>query len=78
MRDLGASSCYSQTVIHPDKIRELIGTLAVQREAVSCKGMFLTTSTFSSGAAQLAKAEAIELVDGARFSQLLQTLDSRD
>jgi len=75
---LAQCKCYAQAVIHPDKIRELIGTLAVQREAVSCKGMFLTTSTFSSGAAQLAKAEAIELVDGARFSQLLQTLESRD
>lgn len=73
---LAQCKCYSKTVIQPDKIRELIGTLAVQREAVSCKGMFLTTSTFSSGAAQLAEAEGIELVDGARFSKFLEALVS--
>jgi len=74
---LAQCKCYSKTVIQPDKIRELIGTLAVQREAVSCKGMFLTTSTFSSGAAQLAKAEGIELVDGTGFSKLLEALESK-
>lgn len=63
--------CYRST-IQPDKIRELIGVLAIRREAVRCRGLFLTTSKYSSGALELALSEGIELIDGAKFVSLLE------
>ena len=58
----------------PDKkvgvaeVRELYGTM---QEKQSAKGVLVTSSTFTAGALKFAEGKSIELIDGARLSELL-------
>lgn len=59
--------------IGPDVVRELIGAIASSDRgmAISSRGMIITTSSFTSGAANEAIANGFELIDGFRFAKLL-------
>ena len=58
----------------PDKkvgvaeVRELYGTM---QEKQSAKGVLVTSSTFTAGALKFAEGKSIELIDGARLSELI-------
>jgi hypothetical protein len=63
--------CYApKNKVGPSVIRELVGTLKAQ--SAGTRGMVVTTSTFTSGARELAQSEGIRLMDGAEFAARLQ------
>jgi hypothetical protein len=59
--------------VGPDVVRELAGAIQLvgAGSAVTPKGVLVTSSTFTSGAVEAAIALGFELVDGARFANLL-------
>lgn len=52
-------------------VRDFYGALVADRKAV--KGVFLTTSTFTSQAREFAESVGIELIDGAGLKRLFGT-----
>jgi len=59
--------CYSpKTKIGPAIVRELIGALAPHQ---GTRGMLISTSSFTSGAREVADANAIRLMDGQEFAR---------
>ena len=60
--------CFSlDRKIGPNYIRELIGSLAAY--PAGTRGMFVTTTTFTEGALDLAAKHSIKTIDGERFTQ---------
>lgn len=60
--------------VGPDVVRELVGaiTSADRGSERSSRGMIITTSTFTSGAASEAITQDFRIVDGATFTHLVQ------
>jgi restriction system protein len=54
--------------IGPREIREFLGAL---QDAEAVKGVFITTSSFSSGARDLARRRRVVLIDGAELADLM-------
>ena len=50
------------------EVRELYGTM---QEKQSAKGVLVTSSTFTAGALKFAEGKSIELIDGARLSEMV-------
>ena len=64
--------CYAPThKVNPSKIREMKGVLSDYPHGT--RGMIVTTSSFTSGALEEAKAAEIRLVDGAEFVGLVES-----
>lgn len=59
--------------VGPDIVRELIGAIVASDRGMSTKsrGMIITSSSFTSGAASEAVANGFELIDGKRLAKLL-------
>jgi hypothetical protein len=55
--------------VGPDVVRELLGAISAYPDGT--KGMLVTTSRFTSGAATLAKESGVMLIDGDEFASLL-------
>lgn len=62
--------CYGKNKIGPAVIRELAGTVSLQKQKVS--GMLVTTGEITDGARQLAKEAGIQTIDGKQFLEQLQ------
>jgi restriction endonuclease Mrr len=62
--------------VGPQVVRELEGAikLADFGSSIVSRGLIVTTSSFSAGAQEVARALGFELIDGARFSSLLAPL----
>ena len=60
---------HTKTYSHEKAIQEVVGSI----KYYNCeKGMVVTTSTFTSSALELAKANNIELIDGEKLEDLIR------
>ncbi len=75
-KDLVAVQCkrYNGTRVTPAAVREFLGALVPLNGA---RGVFITTSTFSSAARDYARAQKVELVDEETLLTWLTTEDTR-
>jgi len=67
--------CYAANrPVGPEVVRELIGAIALadRGSPTPSRGMIITTSSFTSGAASAAMEVGFEIVDGTRFARLLR------
>ena len=69
----------SHRPVGPDVVRELVGAIAAadRGSATPSRGMILTTSRFTSGAASEAVRLGFEIVDGEGLSRAISALQSR-
>lgn len=67
--------CYSpKNTVGPKIVRELIGSIADEKEGIEPRGMIVTTSSLTSGAKKLAEKHGIQWIEGEPFQSMLSKI----